>query len=60
MRKFKISGGARALCVLKVEKGDRVKDNIFIKAVNAQKAFGEMGPTMKDFGIRGVMELVGL
>ena len=59
LRKIKISGGAKAMCVLRVEKGDLVKERIMNGNI-AHKAFGEMGPTMKDFAIRKMVELIGL
>ena len=59
LRKIKITGGAKAMCVLRVEKGDLVKERIMNGNI-AHKAFGEMGPTMKDFAIRKMVELIGL
>lgn len=59
LRKIKISGGAKAMCVLKVEKGEQVKERI-LNASYCQKTFTEVGPTMKDYAIRKVIELIGL
>lgn len=59
LKKIKITGGARVMCVLRVERGDRVKERI-INANLAYKLFTDVGPTMKDYAIRKVIELIGL
>ena len=59
LRKIKITGGAKAMCVLRVEKGDQVKERI-INSNLAYKLFTDVGPTMKDFAIRKAIELIGL
>lgn len=59
LRKIKITGGAKAMCVLRVEHGDRVKERI-INANLAYKLFTDVGPTMKDYAIRKAIELIGL
>ena len=59
LRKLKITGQAKAMCVLKVEKGDQVKERI-INASIAQKAFSNVGPTMKDFAVKQLTKLIGL
>ena len=59
LRKIKISGGAKAMCVLRVEKGDQIKERI-INGNYAQKLFSESGPTMKDFALRKIIEMIGL
>lgn len=59
LKKIKISGGAKAMCVLTVVKGEQTKERI-INATYSQRLFSEVGPTMKDFALRKVIELIGL
>ena len=57
--KIKITGGAKAMCVLTVEKGDQRKERI-INANYAHKLFAEVGPTMKMIALKKISELVGI
>ena len=57
--KIKIGNGAKAMCVLTVEKGDQRKERI-INAHYAHKLFANVGPTMKMIALKQVSALVGL
>jgi hypothetical protein len=57
--KIKIGNGAKAMCVLTVERGDQRKERI-INAHYAHKLFSEVGLTMKMFALKQVNALVGL
>lgn len=58
--KIKIGNGANALAVLKVQKGDRIRDNVFIKAMYTQGLFSDVGPTRRGMALKHITALVGL
>ena len=59
LRKIKIPNGAKAMAVLKVERGDQVKERI-INGIMCQRLFGGVSPTMQEIGFKQIKELIGL
>ena len=55
---IKISGGAKGVSVLKVEKGDRTKE-VILNGSHTM-AFGELSPTTKMIKFKQISERVGL
>lgn len=59
LRKIKISGGAKAVSVLKVEKGEAVKDRI-LSGITTQHLFGQGSPTTREIHLHRVKQLFGI
>ena len=56
---IKVMGNARAVSVLVVEKGDRRVEKIILPVL-AQRYFSNGGPTMKEYALNKITELIGL
>ena len=57
--KIKISGGAKAVSVLKVEKGEAVKERI-LNGIITHHLFGQGSPTTREIHLKKVCMLFGL
>jgi len=56
LSKIKISGGAKAVAVLKVEKDGVVKEKI-LNGAHTNHLFGQGSPTMREISLKWVKEL---
>ena len=59
LRGIKISGGAKAISVLAVEKGDKKTDKI-LDPMTTQRLFGQISPTTREMHLNKIKERFGL
>ena len=59
LRKIKISGGAKAVSVLRVENGDKSKERI-LSGITTHHLFGQGSPTTREIHLKKIRNMFDL